>query len=104
MDPVRAEADSTNKRDDKFATTNWSAVLEAAEVTSPRAKIAMAGFRVEWCTLPGLTYRLLSTTNLPAAAWSPVGSDMTAVGVSTNRLDVSANAASQGFYRVLLIE
>jgi hypothetical protein len=61
------------------------------------------GFRVEWRTVPGLAYRLLSTTNLPAVAWSPVGPDAEALGVSTNRLDASANATRNGFYRVQLL-
>ena len=61
------------------------------------------GFRVEWRTVPGLTYRLLADTNVAAGNWVGVGSDVSATGTSTNRLDATANTLSNRFYRVMLL-
>lgn len=41
MDPTAGTPTSEGKRDGQFATTNWSAVLAAADVTSPRAQGAL---------------------------------------------------------------
>lgn len=41
MNPMLATRLPAQKREDQFATTNWSEVLAAAEVTSPRAQAAL---------------------------------------------------------------
>jgi DNA-directed RNA polymerase specialized sigma24 family protein len=41
MDPGDGSSAPTDPRDARFATTNWSAVLDAADVTSPRAQAAL---------------------------------------------------------------
>lgn len=41
MDPIADTSAPASKRDDQFATTNWSVVLAAADVTSPRAQAAL---------------------------------------------------------------
>lgn len=77
-------------------------VVGPLEITSYAREAG--GFRVDWRSVPGLTYRLLSTPALPAVQWDPVGLDVNATSASSSRLDPSAGVTNSRFYRVLLVE
>jgi hypothetical protein len=62
------------------------------------------GFRVDWNSIPGRTYRLLATPALPAAGWNPVGPDLEATGTIATQLDSAAPNTTNRFYRVQLVE
>jgi hypothetical protein len=62
------------------------------------------GFRVDWHSIPGRTYRLLASPVIPTGTWSAVGVDLEATGVTSSRLDSAAPTTTNQFYRVLLVE
>jgi len=49
MDPDAGAPFSTGRRDDQFATTNWSPVLAATDVSSPRAQAALGALYQAYC-------------------------------------------------------
>lgn len=56
-------------------------------------------YRVTWFSEPGITYRLQTKTNLTDAAWTDVGSDVLAAGVTASTTD-TATGRRQRFYRL----
>jgi hypothetical protein len=57
---------------------------------------------LRWLAQPGLTYRVQSSTNLTAGAWTDVEGDVTASDSIASKTDVVPGNSPQRYYRVKL--
>jgi hypothetical protein len=59
-----------------------------------------SGFRVDWFSIPGATYQLQYTTELPATLWNAVAGDVTASGNRATQTDPASTTSGNRIYRV----
>ncbi len=90
----------TGAIDDHFTMIKGS-VPEPLHFTTIRV---VDGFVIaRWNSLPGRTYRIQKSSELPAGEWVTVSDDIVATGNSSGWEDIVSQADTKCFYRVLLV-
>ena len=67
---------------------------------TPLARVA-TGMAITWTAVPGKVYRVQFKTRLDDPEWADLSGDVTATSASATKIDETASASAQRFYRVI---
>ena len=76
--------------------------MEAPPLLSPLV-LSNSNAHLAWSAITNLAYRAQYSSNLVVSNWNSLAGDVTAVSTNAAKVDTTAGAATNRFYRVLVI-